>query len=117
MNDNSSYWDIIITTVTAATTTATVLLLLLLLLLLLVGQEDEGIWEQGLMISNVLLEMTEPVSHKGYQKYKHIIVYNSNSTAISKYVTLKMTDVPSKHVWKIKESCYVYTTIYIVAAI
>ena len=25
-----------------------------------------------------------------------------NSTAISKYVTLKMTDVPSKHVWKIK---------------
>ena len=22
-----------------------------------------------------------------------------------------MTDVPSKHVWKIKESCYVYTTI------
>ena len=32
-----------------------------------------------------------------------------NSTAISKYVTLKMTDVPSKHVWKIKESCYVYT--------
>ena len=40
-----------------------------------------------------------------------------NSTAISKYVTLKMTDVPSKHVWKIKESCYVYTTIYIVAAI
>ena len=34
-----------------------------------------------------------------------------NSTAISKYVTLKMTDVPSKHVWKIKESCYVYTTI------
>ena len=26
-------------------------------------------------------------------------------------------DVPSKHVWKIKESCYVYTTIYIVAAI
>ena len=21
-----------------------------------------------------------------------------------------MTDVPSKHVWKIKESCYVYTT-------
>ena len=44
-----------------------------------------------------------------------------NSTAISKYVTLKMTDVPSKHVWKIKEICYVcyvcYTTIYIVAAI
>ena len=40
-----------------------------------------------------------------------------NSTAISKYVTLKTTDVPSKHVWKIKESCYVYTTIYIVAAI
>ena len=38
-----------------------------------------------------------------------------NSTAISKYVTLKMTDdVPSKHVWKIKESDYVYTTIYIV---
>ena len=32
-----------------------------------------------------------------------------NSTAISKYVTLKMTDVPSKHVWKIKENCYVYT--------
>ena len=28
-----------------------------------------------------------------------------NSTAISKYVTLKMTDVPSKHGWKIKESC------------
>ena len=28
----------------------------------------------------------------------------------NKYVTLKMTDVPSKHVWKIKESCYVYTT-------
>ena len=27
-----------------------------------------------------------------------------------------MTDVPSKHVWKIKESYYVYTTIYIVAA-
>ena len=26
-------------------------------------------------------------------------------------------DVPSKHVWKIKESCYVHTTIYIVAAI
>ena len=22
-----------------------------------------------------------------------------------------MTDVPSKHVWKIKESCYVYTTL------
>ena len=46
---------------------------------------------------------------------------NLNSTAISKYVTLKMTDVPSKHVWKIKEICYVcyvcYTTIYIVAAI
>ena len=40
-----------------------------------------------------------------------------NSTAISKYVTLKMTDVPSKHVWKITESCCVYTTIYIVAAI
>ena len=40
-----------------------------------------------------------------------------NSTAISKYVTLRMTDVPSKHVRKIKESCYVYTTIYIVAAI
>ena len=40
-----------------------------------------------------------------------------NSTAISKYVTLKMTDVPSKHVWKIKESCYFYTTIYFVAAI
>ena len=40
-----------------------------------------------------------------------------NSMAISKYVTLKMTDVPSKHVWKIKESCYVHTTIYIVAAI
>ena len=35
----------------------------------------------------------------------------------SKYVTLKMTDVPSKHVWKIKESCYVYKTIYVVAAI
>ena len=35
-----------------------------------------------------------------------------NSTAISKYVTLKMTDVPSKHVWKIKESCYVYTTVF-----
>ena len=34
-----------------------------------------------------------------------------NSTAISKYVTLKMTDVPSKHVWKIKESCYVYTNL------
>ena len=34
-----------------------------------------------------------------------------NSTAISKYVTLKMMDVPSKHVWKIKESCYVYTKI------
>ena len=34
-----------------------------------------------------------------------------NSTAISKYVTLKMTDEPSKHVWKIKESCYFYTTI------
>ena len=31
-----------------------------------------------------------------------------NSTAISKYVTLKMTDVPSKHVREIKESCYVY---------
>ena len=30
-----------------------------------------------------------------------------NSKAISKYVTLKMTDVPSRHVWKIKESCYV----------
>ena len=30
---------------------------------------------------------------------------------------VKMTDVPSKHVWKIKESCYVYTTVYIVAAI
>ena len=28
-----------------------------------------------------------------------------------------MTDEPSKHVWKIIESCYVYTTIYIVAAI
>ena len=26
-----------------------------------------------------------------------------NSTAISKYVTLKMTDVPSKHAWKIKK--------------
>ena len=23
-----------------------------------------------------------------------------------------MTDVPSKHVWKIKESCYVYAAIY-----
>ena len=23
-----------------------------------------------------------------------------------------MTDVPSKHVWKIKETCYVYTTKY-----
>ena len=33
-----------------------------------------------------------------------------NSTAISKCVTLKMTDVPSKHVWKIKDSCYVYTS-------
>ena len=40
-----------------------------------------------------------------------------NSTTISKYVTLKMTDVPSQHVWKIKESYYVYTTIYIIAAI
>ena len=40
-----------------------------------------------------------------------------NSTAISKYVTLKMTDVPSNCVWTIKESCYVYTTISIVAAI
>ena len=30
------------------------------------------------------------------------------STAISKYVTLKMTDVPSKHVWKIEQS-YVFT--------
>ena len=30
---------------------------------------------------------------------------------------VKMTDVPSKHVWEIKESCYVYATIYIVAAI
>ena len=39
-----------------------------------------------------------------------------NYTTNSKYVTLKMTDVPSKHVWKIKESYYVYTTIYIVAA-
>ena len=34
-----------------------------------------------------------------------------------KICKLKMTDVPSKHVWKIKESCYVYTAIYIVAAI
>ena len=40
-----------------------------------------------------------------------------NSTAISKYVTLKMTDLLQKHVWKIKESCYVYMTIYIVATI
>ena len=24
-----------------------------------------------------------------------------------------MTDVPSKHVWKIKESCYVDTTYYV----
>ena len=23
-----------------------------------------------------------------------------------------MADVPSKHVWKIKESCYVYATVY-----
>ena len=23
-----------------------------------------------------------------------------------------MTDVPSKHVWKIQESCYVYTTVF-----
>ena len=45
------------------------------------------------------------------------IMRTLNSTAISKYVTLKMTDVPSKHVWKIKKSCYVYTTIYIVAVI
>ena len=36
---------------------------------------------------------------------------NRQNMAISKYVTLKMTDVPSKHVWKIKESCYVYTTL------
>ena len=35
-----------------------------------------------------------------------------NLTAISKYVTLKMADVPSKHIWKIKESCYVYTMTY-----
>ena len=40
-----------------------------------------------------------------------------NQNGDSKCVTLKMTDVPSKHVWKIKKSCYVYTTTYIVAAI
>ena len=45
------------------------------------------------------------------------IARDLNSTAISKYVTLKMTDVPSKYVQKIKESCYVYAAIYIVAAI
>ena len=45
------------------------------------------------------------------------IMRTLNSTAISKYVTLKMMDVPWKHVWKIKKSCYVYTTIYIVTVI
>ena len=45
------------------------------------------------------------------------IARDLNSKAISKYVTLKMTDVPSKHVREIKESCYVYAAIYIAAAI
>ena len=121
MNDNSSYWDIIITTVTAATTTATAtatatvlppaaaaaaaaattttttLLLLLLLLLLLVGQEDEGIWEQGLMISMVLLEMTEPVSHKRYQKYIFLSVaqiYLATPTR-NQFHTRKITSIES----------------------
>ena len=44
-------------------------------------------------------------------------VTNFVTTAISKYVILKMTEVSSKHVWQIKESCYVYVAIYIVAAI
>ena len=39
-----------------------------------------------------------------YMYFTHVYVF-----------LIKMTDVP-KHVWKIKESCYVYTTIYIVAA-
>ena len=39
------------------------------------------------------------------------MAHDLNSTAISKYVTLKMTDVPSKYVWKIKESCYVYAAL------
>ena len=45
------------------------------------------------------------------------IARDLNSTATSKYVTLKMTDVSSKHVREIKESCYVYVAIYIVVAI
>ena len=45
------------------------------------------------------------------------IARDLNSTAISKYVTLKMTDVPSKNVCLIKESCYVCAAIYIVAAL
>ena len=48
---------------------------------------------------------------------KGCIPFRVEKAKFSKYVTLKMTDVPSKHVWKIKESCYVFTTIYIVAAI
>ena len=100
MNDNSCYWDIIITTVTAATATATAtatVLPLLLLLLLLVGQEDEGIWEQGLMISNVLLEMTEPVSHKRYQKYIFLSVaqiYLATATR-NQFHTRKVTSIES----------------------
>ena len=31
------------------------------------------------------------------------------------FESLKMTDVASKHVWKIKESCYVYTTIFCIS--
>ena len=30
---------------------------------------------------------------------------------------LATLDVPSKHVWKIKQSCYVYAAIYIVAVV
>ena len=36
-----------------------------------------------------------------------------DSTAISQHVTLKMTDVPAKHVWYTEESYFVYAAIYI----
>ena len=54
-----------------------------------------------------------PFYKHGYLKL-HLVLSGcrvQEPTAISKYVTLNMTDVPSKYVWKIKESCYVYTTI------
>ena len=63
----------------------------------LVGQEDEGIWEQGLMISNVLLEMTEPVSHKRYQKYIFLSVaqiYLAPPTR-NQFHTRKITSIES----------------------